>query len=505
MVRSLATLLCALIPGFLLLVTAADQIPTTTAAPSLVTIQSGDLPIIISAPHGGKNTVPGVTPRKGENIALFNSKSDSWTDQLTENLADEIEKKTGKRPYVVIANFHRKFIDANRPPGLAYESKAAKSTYDAYHQGLAESRRDVIARWGCGIILDIHGQAFDADAILRGTKNGKTTTHLIGKFDQKSLVGKSSLFGQLAAQGFQVSPPVNSTNKENPKYDGGHIVRKYGSMSGGTIDAIQLELGRDLRRPEGRAETARKMASAIHEFSKQYLPKHPTRTDSIKVGVYLDKGAGRSKNDLLRTLETFHDVSIHKLTAKDIRTGKLTSLDVLIHPGGSGGTQGRHLAEEGREKIREFVKTGGGYIGICAGAYLASADYSWSLNILDAKVLDRKHWARGNGTVKLTLSDRGKELLANEANELSIHYAQGPLLAPADNPDIPDYTPVALFKTEIAKNGAPKGVMKGSTAIAQGTFGQGRVICFSPHPEMTKGLEHFVQLAIQNVRKIDTK
>ncbi|MFT6182370.1 MAG: hypothetical protein ACI9NQ_001808 [Paracoccaceae bacterium] len=47
--------------------------------------------------------------------------------------------------------------------------------------------------------------------------------------------------------------------------------------------------------------------------------------------------------------------------------------------------------------------------------------------------------------------------------------------------------------------------MKGSTAIAQRVFGKGRVICFSPHPEMTEGLEHFIQLAIQNVRRIDAK
>ncbi|MFT6182371.1 MAG: hypothetical protein ACI9NQ_001809 [Paracoccaceae bacterium] len=53
---------------------------------------------------------------------------------------------------------------------LASESEAAKPAYDVYHKALAEARRDVIARWGHGIIFDIHGQVFDADAILRGTK-----------------------------------------------------------------------------------------------------------------------------------------------------------------------------------------------------------------------------------------------------------------------------------------------------------------------------------------------
>jgi hypothetical protein len=35
-------------------------------------------------------------------------------------------------------------------------------------------------------------------------------------------------------------------------------------------------------------------------------------------------------------------------------------------------------------------------------------------------------------------------------------------------------------------------VRVGPTAIAAGSFGKGRVICFSPHPEKTKGLEDFI-------------
>jgi len=40
------------------------------------------------------------------------------------------------------------------------------------------------------------------------------------------------------------------------------------------------------------------------------------------------------------------------------------------------------------------------------------------------------------------------------------------------------------------------GVMKGTTAIARAPFGEGRVICFSPHPEKTAGLEGMITRAI---------
>lgn len=223
--------------------------------------------------------------------------------------------------------------------------------------------------------------------------------------------------------------------------------------------------------------------------------------NELHIGVYSDVGAGRSLNDLLRAIRRMDDTYIHQLTAEDIRSGALAELDLLVHPGGSGSKQARQLGEEGRERVRQFVNSGGGYIGICAGAYLASADYSWSLNLLDAKVLDRKHWARGMGTVDIRLTDTGSHLFENKTPRLQIFYGQGPLLAPADNPDIPDYEPLAVYKSEIAKNGAPKGVMPGTTAIARGRFGQGQVFCFSPHPEKTNGLEPMVHRAAEFVRR----
>lgn len=452
-------------------------------------------------------TIEGVPERKGEGVKRFVRTKDMWTDQLTVNLADAIEKKTGKRPYVVVANFHRKFIDANRSADLAYESPEAKPVYDSYHRAIASVRREVLLRWGQGMLFDVHGQAAEAKAIFRGTQNGQTTSHLVGKFGQEALSGEKSVFGLFAKESIDVIPDLGPGHRET-RYTGGYTVRTYGSSSGGAMDAIQLEFGRELRLLKNNDETANKVANAIVEFSQRYLPaKELTKEEiaerkkgqGIRVGVYQDIGSGRSLVDLLETLKKFDNVTVQKLMAADIQAGALADIDVLIHPGGSGGKQGRNLGEAGREKIRRFLHDGGGFIGICAGAYLASADYSWSLDILDAKVIDRKHWARGTGTVVIGLSEEG--FLRSDRQELKIFYGQGPLLAPGNKLDIEDYHAVATFKTEIAKNGAPKGVMVGTTAIAQGKFGQGRVVCFSPHPEMTEGLDDLVRQAIEHVRR----
>lgn len=241
-------------------------------AADLVTVERGDLPIILSAPHGGSERIPGVPERTGDNANRFVRTADFRTAQLTAELADAIEEKLGKRPYVVVARFHRKYIDPNRPAKDAYESERAKPHYDAYHAALAKARADVTKRFGRGLLLDVHGQGTTKHAIYRGTQNGKTTAHLVEKFGRESLTGKDSIFGRIAAQGITVIPPVDSDKNETRSYSGGYIVRTYGSSEGGTVDAIQLELGRDLRAADASKATAQKIATALAAFAKQHLP-----------------------------------------------------------------------------------------------------------------------------------------------------------------------------------------------------------------------------------------
>jgi len=67
---------------------------------------------------------------------------------------------------------------------------------------------------------------------------------------------------------------------------------------------------------------------------------------------------------------------------------------------------------------------------------------------------------------------------------------------PDDKKDLPKFETLAFFRTELASNGSPVGVMVDSPAIFSGVFEKGRVVCVSPHPEQTKGLEEIVPQAI---------
>ncbi len=227
--------------------------------------------------------------------------------------------------------------------------------------------------------------------------------------------------------------------------------------------------------------------------------------EPISVAVFDGNGVGKSCTNLISALteSKASDFKLSRITTADILAGKLTSVDVLIHSGGSGSKQGNDLGDKGRTKVREFVNQGGGYLGVCAGAYLATNDYTWSLHLIDAKVLDRKHWARGTGTVQLDLSPAGQSFFQAMDSTLNIYYGQGPLLVRRewDDPKIPNYESLAIYATEIAKNGAPVGIMKGTSAAVRCEFGQGRVFCFSAHPELTDGLHHLIPKAVQWLAK----
>ncbi|MBC8102107.1 MAG: biofilm PGA synthesis protein PgaC [Cytophagales bacterium] len=168
----------------------------------------------------------------------------------------------------------------------------------------------------------------------------------------------------------------------------------------------------------------------------------------LRLAFYQGPGASldASKSLALQAFQKDPDLVVRIVSPEDIRAGRLAGFDVLVQSGGSGGGQGRALGEAGRERIRVFVHCGGGYIGICAGSYLVSCDHPWSLGILNAQVLDKKHWARGTGPVAVSFSERGRQVPGVSGDNLTLQYGQGPLLAPAADAKLPAYEPWARYE-----------------------------------------------------------
>ena len=214
----------------------------------------------------------------------------------------------------------------------------------------------------------------------------------------------------------------------------------------------------------------------------------PPEFEMARIAIYdHSNGSAKGPQSLMRFLTGKNGFHCERVTPSEIREGCLSEFDALVMPGGSGSLQSKKLEARGRSAVQQFVRGGGGYIGICAGSYLASSHYDWSLDLINARVWDRSHWARGQGTVALSMTAAGRRVLNTDKDELDVYYGQGPLLVPDNDPDLPGYQVLARYQSEVALKGAQPGAMSGTHAIIRSMFGEGRVICFSPHPEKLNG------------------
>jgi len=201
-------------------------------------------------------------------------------------------------------------------------------------------------------------------------------------------------------------------------------------------------------------------------------------------------------------------ITCRLVTPAQIDAGILSSLAVLVVPGGSGKQQAAALGSRGRTAIRQFVGGGGGYVGICGGAFLATSGYDWSLALVNARTLTGTRnvhgseiplAARGTGMVGIELTDIGAELFPEVRKTVNVRYSSGPIFLSGHRADLPDFASIALFRTEISAHECQRGTMINTPAIIASMYGRGRVLLFSPHPEATSALQPFLVAAIWSV------
>ena len=172
------------------------------------------------------------------------------------------------------------------------------------------------------------------------------------------------------------------------------------------------------------------------------------------------------------------DLKLVTISPADILGGCLRreKFDVLLIPGGFAPHWTDALGEVGERTIREFVASGGGYVGLCAGAYFGV----WA-KLLPAEIIDIDHWQRGStDRCELRWTDNGMERLGLTGRSAQVRYNNGPLLRSTG----PAAASLAEFVTDLrGKKGTYKVMMAGTTAVLHGRCGKGSVVLVSPHIE----------------------
>jgi N-formylglutamate amidohydrolase len=264
----------------LLLVTVQTPKPAELVTPAnLVTVQRGTLPILICAPHGGGARIAGVERRKGptegtKTTDTFTTDQDVRTAELAWIVSERMTAELGQKPNVVVAQFHRRYADANRPASEGTECDAARAEHEAYHRAIRSIVDDLRAHHEAVLLVDLHGQAREPGAIVRGTRDGKSVAALIARDGVTAITGPEGLFGWLEAHDVVVVP----SNRAHPDvlsdetfFEGGHTVATYGSNHKDGVDAVQIEVGSNLRAPGALWKTGDTLAEALSSFARRHL------------------------------------------------------------------------------------------------------------------------------------------------------------------------------------------------------------------------------------------
>ncbi|MCP3695597.1 MAG: hypothetical protein GY917_25585, partial [Planctomycetaceae bacterium] len=96
-----------------------------------------------------------------------------------------------------------------------------------------------------------------------------------------------------------------------------------------------------------------------------------------RIVVYADAGTNYQLNGNIVTALESAGIPCLVLDRSRILAAELQNIEATIMPGGYSTFQRNSLGNQGMNTLRQFVKQGGRFLGICAGGYVASRDVHW--------------------------------------------------------------------------------------------------------------------------------
>jgi N-formylglutamate amidohydrolase len=249
-----------------------------------VAMSRGQLPLVLSAPHGGKESPSWIPTRTCGPHA-----EDKYTLELVEALVPLIAKEMGGRaPFAVCNKLNRSKMDANREINVATEGGLyASMVYELYHDSLQmcvdEAKAYTSNTADQVLVIDMHGYSPLKDwNATRWDNSWIMVGHLVSRKTLKSATvlpnedwirGPNSIGSLLHTEGLWAEPSMYRPHPHHGKYfSGGYITDRYRTTCESTgkitVQTIQLELPRAMRNDLG--TVAPRMAKAIAKLLKRW-------------------------------------------------------------------------------------------------------------------------------------------------------------------------------------------------------------------------------------------
>jgi N-formylglutamate amidohydrolase len=262
---------------------------------------AGDLPIVLTSPHGGRLRPATVADRK-EGVTDMDANS----QELARALAAAFQARTGAHVHLVASHLHRSKLDPNREIKEAAQGEpAAELAWREFHASIAGALAAAVARHGFAFLVDIHGHSHpiarlelgyalstaqlnvsDADFDRSGVIAASTFRDLHARRAGSAaalLRGPRSLGALFAAQGYDVVPaPATPQPGTHPYFNGGYIVRHHtAAPHAAAVSGLQIECHRvGVRDTEANRE---KFARTAAEVLLTFLQDHYAYTAPKKI------------------------------------------------------------------------------------------------------------------------------------------------------------------------------------------------------------------------------
>lgn len=256
-----------------------------------VEYRPGELPLVLTSPHGGSLT-PNSIPDRKEGV----TSKDMFTQELTFAISDALHAATGRRPHVIASHLHRRKLDPNREiKEAAAGQPAAERAWREFHDFIRAANAAAVAQHGFAFLVDIHGHAHPIPRLELGyALNNVQLNQSDRAFDASDLASLSTLrdlqarrggsgadlirgprsLGTLFAdRGIRAVPSRQEPQPGNhPYFSGGYIVQAHArDPATPKVDGVQFEHQREGLRdtPGNRARYAAIVAEVLQIFLRE--------------------------------------------------------------------------------------------------------------------------------------------------------------------------------------------------------------------------------------------
>ncbi|MDE3742529.1 hypothetical protein [Maribacter polysaccharolyticus] len=249
----------------------------------------GNMPLVISVPHGGSIKPTEIPDRTcGARVA------DNNTGLLAYDISDALEQQ-GKKPFLIVSQIARTKIDLNRDREEATCGNAVMNdTWDQYHKYIEEAISEAVEKYGYALYIDLHGQSHKVKRLELGyllrkpdLEKNRNNNGIDPELDAKSslrnllkltkdqtlkelLIGENALGTLFEANGYPAVPSLGDPypQEDEAYFTGGYNTRRYTSYDSPQVFGLQIEANftgiRDSE--ENRKKFAKAFASTINDY-----------------------------------------------------------------------------------------------------------------------------------------------------------------------------------------------------------------------------------------------